>query len=927
MTSWLVIALLCMCGKLCRGGDSDYDSPFQSSITIPIGTLLPAESRDADALLKLALQRHNAFPATLASQWGRGQPSLRYQVFLQNAPVNNSYRMAQEFCTHVSHRVQSMIGAWDESSSSALISYTDTFQIPWITPSFLMEDTNSDFVVSLHPRLEKFLLCFITTLRLRKITYVYDTREVHLPLKTLLRFGMKYNFQVTVRNIDKRKNVLPILKEIACNAETHLIFDVNLDSSRTILQQIASMGMLTVEYLYIFLDWGLINDNLAVYAGGSAKLYFLSFTDQTNSRIQEVKRELRKTKEGREIKVTDEAALVYDSFTAMAIGMTSISERNYVFVEQLREEGNREDEITCHQLPVVPLTTGFDITRAIKKVQFTGLTGNVQFDEKGNRINYGVNLYTAGSTGPRLVGSWTDDRDDEFGKLVINGTVSHAKILESFRNRTLIVTTILEEPYVTLKSNWETLEGNDRFEGYCVDLLKEITKIAPLQYRIKPVNDGQYGSKNEKHGTWNGMIGEVKYQKAHMAVAPLTITSAREAVVDFTKPFMSLGISIMIKKPEKQTPNIFSFLEPLSYEIWICIGFAYTGVSVVLYLVSRLSPYEWHKGALSNNVDQGEEADSVTDFGIMNSLWFSLGAFVQQGCDISPKSFSGRIVGGVWWFFTLIIISSYTANLAAFLTVDRMVSPISGAEDLAKQNVIKYGTLKSGSTVNFFKQSPLPTYEKMWGFMKSQDPSVFVGSNREGIEKVRSSNGKYAFLMESTLNDYMEQRKPCNTMKVGPNIDAKGYGIALPKGSPLYDTVNLAILTLREQGQLQKMKNYWWYDKSECGPNGNNSPTKTPALMLSNVAGVFYILIVGMILAVFISIIEYGYEAVKADHRKRKKLVDDKTSTNRTCTSGLTLNVVSSNNNPHPVEIPRSIFSPPPSDATRSRRNHHSADI
>lgn len=69
----------------------------------------------------------------------------------------------------------------------------------------------------------------------------------------------------------------------------------------------------------------------------------------------------------------------------------------------------------------------------------------------------------------------------------------------------------------------------------------------------------------------------------------------------------------------------------------------------------------------------------------------------------SSRSLSGRIVGGVWWFFTLIIISSYTANLAAFLTVERMVSPIESAEDLAKQTEIAYGTLDSGSTKEFFR--------------------------------------------------------------------------------------------------------------------------------------------------------------------------------------------------------------------------------
>lgn len=56
-----------------------------------------------------------------------------------------------------------------------------------------------------------------------------------------------------------------------------------------------------------------------------------------------------------------------------------------------------------------------------------------------------------------------------------------------------------------------------------------------------------------------------------MAIAPLTITSIRERVIDFSKPFMNLGISIMIKKPEKQKPGVFSFMDPLAFDIWMCI--------------------------------------------------------------------------------------------------------------------------------------------------------------------------------------------------------------------------------------------------------------------------------------------------------------------------------------------------------------------
>ena len=73
----------------------------------------------------------------------------------------------------------------------------------------------------------------------------------------------------------------------------------------------------------------------------------------------------------------------------------------------------------------------------------------------------------------------------------------------------------------------------------------------------------------------------------------------------------------------------------------------------------------------------------------------------------------------------------------------------------------------------------------MWSFMESAEPSVFVKTTVEGVQRVRGSKGKYAFLLESTMNDYYNQRKPCNTMKVGGNLDSKGYGIATPLESDL----------------------------------------------------------------------------------------------------------------------------------------------
>lgn len=86
---------------------------------------------------------------------------------------------------------------------------------------------------------------------------------------------------------------------------------------------------------------------------------------------------------------------------------------------------------------------------------------------------------------------------------------------------------------------------------------------------MRIVKDSNYGAENpEVKGGWDGIVGELVRNEADMAIASMTITSERERVIDFSKPFMSLGISIMIKKPVKQKPGVFSFLNPLSKEIW-----------------------------------------------------------------------------------------------------------------------------------------------------------------------------------------------------------------------------------------------------------------------------------------------------------------------------------------------------------------------
>ena len=143
--------------------------------------------------------------------------------------------------------------------------------------------------------------------------------------------------------------------------------------------------------------------------------------------------------------------------------------------------------------------------------------------------------------------------------------------------RTRLITTIFNEPFMMLKKDRKSLlsENNvtrgtildpSMVEGYCADLAIAICQ-EKLKIPYKFLIETKYGREMEQ-GVWNGMIGALVSRQADIAMAPLTITAVREKVVDFSKPFINLGISVMIRKPEKHKPVIFLINVSRNYREW-----------------------------------------------------------------------------------------------------------------------------------------------------------------------------------------------------------------------------------------------------------------------------------------------------------------------------------------------------------------------
>uniref|UniRef100_A0A3B5LZ49 Glutamate receptor, ionotropic, delta 1a n=1 Tax=Xiphophorus couchianus TaxID=32473 RepID=A0A3B5LZ49_9TELE len=231
------------------------------------------------------------------------------------------------------------------------------------------------------------------------------------------------------------------------------------------------------------------------------------------------------------------------------------------------------------------------------------------------------------------------------------------------------------------------------------------------------------------------------------------------------------------------------------------------------------------------------------------------------GSDSILGSVALRIVMGSWWLFTLIVCSSYTANLAAYLTVSRMDNAVRTFQDLSKQADLAYGTVRDSAVYEYFHAkgtNPLEQdsmFAELWKVVnKNNGFDNSVSSPSEGIKKVRS----YAFLWDMAVVEYAALTDDdCTLTVAGNSMSTRGYGMALQHGSPYRDLFSQKILELQEKGDLDILKQKWWPKKGRCNLQSHaDAQPEGRALRLHSFAGVFCILAAGLLLALLVAALE-----------------------------------------------------------------------
>ena len=329
------------------------------------------------------------------------------------------------------------------------------------------------------------------------------------------------------------------------------------------------------------------------------------------------------------------------------------------------------------------------------------------------------------------------------------------------QDNVLEIMTVTRPPFSMVEDGVDT--------GFSVDLWTEVAKELDLDFRFNRV-DG-----------FSDMLSSVENETADGAIANISITAARERVMDFTQPIFASGLQIMVPF-EASTTSILSILLRPDFLLAILAAFALLfGGGMLMWVFERRHQSYFDKPA--------SEA-------MFPSFWWALNLVVNGGFEqLAPRSIFGRVFGVLMVISSLFIVSIFVAKITATLTVDAIQNNVSSINDLYDKRV---GTIEGSTAANFLDSRDM-RYVRYAGL-------------QEMIDGFEAGDLDAVVFDAPILAYYSNTTGAGKAMMIGRVFLPENYGMVLPENSVLREPINRALLTLRESGRYDALIRKWFGD-------------------------------------------------------------------------------------------------------------------
>lgn len=447
---------------------------------------------------------------------------------------------------------------------------------------------------------------------------------------------------------------------------------------------------------------------------------------------------------------------------------------------------------------------GQQFLQTILGMNFTGLTGQVQFDSEKDLIRPAYDILSIGGNGYRTVGYWSN-----YSHLSVTlPEILYTKPPNTSTSSQHVFSVIWPGETAKVPKGWVfpnngkplriavpnrvsykdfVSRDKDRgVRGYCIDVFEAAVQLLPYPVPRSYILYGD-GARNPDY---NDLVNQVAANNFDAVVGDVTIVTNRTRIVDFTQPYMESGLVVVVPVvQEKSSP--WSFLKPFSLSMWFVTGLFFLFVGAVVWILEHRINHEFRGPPRKQ---------------LMTIFWFSFSTMFFSHRE-NTVSTLGRVVLIIWLFVVLIINSSYTASLTSILTVQQLTSKIEGIDNLVS------GTdpigVQDGSFVRKYLVDELNVHESRLVTLKNQQDYI------NALQRGPSNGGVAAIVDELPYIELLLYDAQCQFRTVGQEFTRSGWGFAFQRDSPLAVDMSTAILQLSENGELQKIHDKW-LSRGEC---------------------------------------------------------------------------------------------------------------
>ncbi|KAF2591758.1 hypothetical protein F2Q70_00042098 [Brassica cretica] len=625
---------------------------------------------------------------------------------------------------------------------------------------------------------------FISYSRWRQVIAIYVDDEhgrngVSVLSDALAKKHSKISYKAAITPGADSTSIESLLVSVNLKASRVYVVHVNPDSGLNVFTVAKSLGMMGNGYVWIATDWlptsldsmePVDSETMDLLQGVVA---FRHYTTETS-----MKRELKgRWKNG----FNSYALYAYDSVWLLARALdVFFKEHNTVtFSNDQNLTKTSDSSIQLSALSV--FNEGEKLLKIILGMNYTGLTGRIQFDAERNRVNPAYEVLNIAGTGPRRVGYWSNHS----GLSVVTPETLYSKPPNtSTANQRLYG--IIWPGEVTKPPRGWVFPNNGK----------------PLKIAVpNRVSYKDYVSKDKNPPGVRGFCVDVFEAALELLPYPVPRNYILTRFVDFTQPFIESGLVVVAPvKAAKSSP--WSFLKPFTIEMWAVTGAFFLFVGAIVWILEHRFNHEF-RGPPRRQL--------ITIF------WFSFSTMFFSHREKTVSTL-GRLVLIIWLFVVLIINSSYTASLTSILTVQQLTSRIEGIDSLiqSKEPIgVQDGTFARNYLVNELNISP-------HRIVPLRDEEHYLSALQLGPK----AGGVAAIVDELPYIEVLLTNSNCKYRTVGQVFTRTGWGFAFQRDSPLAVDMSTAILQLSEEGELEKIHRKWLNYKHECSmqiSNGENS--------------------------------------------------------------------------------------------------------